>query len=519
MQSLSLRNRRWLVATAGWIAILAAGAAATLAGQGGQLRLEVIDRDTKEPIACRMHLTNAAKRPLKAPKVPFFHDHFVFSGSITIKLPEGEYAFEIERGPEYLVRLGHFSMQNFSDDTKVVDLKRFVDMAADGWWSGDLHVERPAKDLELLMQAEDLHVVQLVTWPNRKNLLPKLRAPKSQLVEFDGNRYYHLGAGLDARAGGSLLFFNLDEPLDLGNQKAEFPPQSEAILKAKSHERAWIDAREAYGWDLPLWIAGGQLDSIQIANSNLQRKSSATKEGSGKPRDTRLFPGSSGNGRWSEKIYYHLLDCGLRVVPTAGSGSGTVANPLGYNRLYVHVDGELTYDKWWESLRAGRVTVTNGPLLRPNVEGEMPGHVFRAPAGEQIELEIGLSLSTRDKISYLEIVKNGEIAHQVRLNEWEQTGGKLPLLNFSESGWFLIRAVTDVPETYRYATTAPYYVEIGDRPRVSKSSAQFFLDCVNERASAVAEKLDNPREREAVTKLHDQARSYWQGMVERANAK
>jgi hypothetical protein len=147
----------------------------------------------------------------------------------------------------------------------------------------------------------------------------------------------------------------------------------------------------------------------------------------------------------------------------------------------------------------------------------MPGHVFRSAAGEPVELEVGLSLSTRDKISYLEIVKNGQIAHQVRLNEWEQTGGKLPLLNFTESGWFLIRAVTDVPETYRYATTAPYYVEIGDRPRISKSSAQFFLDWVNERASAVAEKLDNPRERETVLKFHEQARAYWQGMVERAN--
>ena len=238
----------------------------------------------------------------------------------------------------------------------------------------------------------------------------------------------------------------------------------------------------------------------------------------GKPRDTRLFPGSSGNGRWSEKIYYHLLDCGLHVVPTAGSGSGTVANPVGYNRLYVHVDGELTYEKWWDSLRAGRVTVTNGPLIRPTVEGEMPGHVFRSAAGEPVELEVGLSLSTRDKISYLEIVKNGQIAHQVRLNEWEQTGGKLPLVNFSESGWFLIRAVTDVPETYRYATTAPYYVEIGDRPRISKASAQFFLDWVNERAKAVAEKLDNPQQRETVVKFHDQARAYWQGMVERANA-
>src|SRR6188768_555807 len=170
MKSVSRRIHCWLVATLACLASFAAGVAAAVAGQGGQLRLEVVDRDTKEPLACRMHLTNAAKRPLKAPKVPFFQDHFVFAGSITLKLPEGEYAFEIERGPEYLVRLGRFSMQNFSDDTKTVDLKRFVDMAADGWWSGDLHVERPAKDLELLMLAEDLHVVQLVTWPNRKNL-------------------------------------------------------------------------------------------------------------------------------------------------------------------------------------------------------------------------------------------------------------------------------------------------------------------------------------------------------------
>lgn len=488
------------------------------AGQSGVLRLEVVDRDTQGPVACRMHLTNAARRALKAPKAPFWHDHFVFSGAITLKLPEGEYAFEIERGPEYLVRYGHFTMQNFSDDKKVVDLKRFVDMAAEGWWSGDLDVERPAKDIELLMEAEDLHVVELVTWPQRKNLLPKTNKPKQPLVAFDKNRFYHLGAGTDDRAGGTLLFFNLDEPLDLGGFKPEFPPQQDTILAAKSRPSAWVDAPKAYSWDLPLWVAGEKLDSVQLAGANLARKSSAASEIGGKPRDTRLFPGSSGNGRWSEAIYYHLLNCGLRVVPTAGSGSGRAANPLGYNRVYAHVEGELMYEKWWDALRAGRVVVTNGPLIRPNVEGEMPGHVFAANTGEQIELEVGLTLSTRDRISYLEIVKNGMPVHQVRLSEWEQTGGKLPPLTFDESGWFLIRAVTDVPETYRFATTGPYYVEMGDRPRISKTSAQFFLDWVDERMAAVTRQLDDPSQREAVLKHHRQARAFWQGLVERANA-
>jgi hypothetical protein len=516
---MSRRIVRAFATTACSIAIVAGGATGALAGQGGVVRLEVVDRDTREPAACRMHLTNAAKRPLKAPKAPFWHDHFVFSGSISLKLPEGEYAFEIERGPEYLVRQGHFTMQNFSNDTKVVDLKRFVNMAAEGWWSGDLNVQRPAKDLELLMDAEDLHVVQLVTWPHRKNLLPKSSPPKNPLVQFDTNRFYHLGAGADARGGGTLLIFNLPEPLDLAGAKAEYPPQQDSILAAKEREGAWVDAEKLYGWDLPAWIAGGKLDSVQLAPGILGRKSSSTSDDGGRPRDARLFPGSSGLGRWSETIYYHLLNCGLRIGPTAGSGSGTAANPLGYNRVYAHVEGELTYEKWWEALRAGRVVVTNGPLIRPNVEGELPGHVFQADSGEEVELEIGLTLSTRDRISYLEIVKDGEPVQQVRLSEWEKTGGKLPLLTFNESGWFLIRAVTDLAETYRFASTGPYYVEMGGRPRISKASAQFFLDWVDERMADVSEWLDDSKEREAVLKHHRQARAFWQDLVERANAK
>ena len=487
------------------------------AGPGGQLRVEVIDRDTKQPLACRMHLTNAAKRPLRAPRVPFWHDHFVFDGSITLKLPKGEYDFTVERGPEYLVRTGHFTMDDFSEDTKVVDLKRFVDMAAQSWWSGDLDVRRPAKEIELVMRAEDLHVVELVTWPGGKALLPKTGLSKDPLVRFDENRFYHLGAGVDARSGGTLLLFNMKRPLDMSGFKPDFPPQLNSMIAAHAQgEATWIDAQKAYGWDLPLWVAAGQLDSVQLANSNLGRKSALNSESGGKERNTLLFPEPTGNGRWSEKIYYELLNCGLRIPPTAGSGSGTVANPVGYNRMYVHVEGELTYEKWWEGVRAGRIVVTNGPLIRPNVEGELPGHVFHAPAGQEVELEVGLTLSTRDRVSYLEIVKNGELVHQVRLDDWAKTGGKLPPLAFSESGWFVIRVVCDVPDTYRYATTAPYYVQIGDAPRISKLSAQFFLDWANERAETI--RLEDAAQREADVEHHEQARKFWLDLVHRATA-
>jgi hypothetical protein len=486
------------------------------AGVGGTLTIEVVDRETKQPLACRMHLTNAAGKSLKAPRVPYWHDHFVFDGTLALKLPKGQYEFVIERGLEYRTQTGHFTLENFSKDTKVIELERFADLAAEGWWSGDLDTARPAVDLELLMRAEDLHVVELITWPGREVLLPKKSIGGDPLVQFDINRFFHQSAGIDARGGGTLLLFNLKEPLDLGELQPEFPPQQEIIGQAKSQDGAWVDAQKVYGWDVPLWVAGGQLDSIQVLNSNLRRAGTVDHERGGKPRDELLYPGASGNGRWSETIYYHLLNCGLRIPPTAGSGSGEVPNPLGYNRMYVHVDGELTYDKWWEGVRAGRVVITNGPLLRPTVEGELPGFVFRADSGQEVELEVGLTLSTRDRISYVDVIKNGELEEQVRVDDLVQSGGRLSPIVFRESGWLLLRATAEVPGTYRYAMSAPYYVEIGEQPRISKASAQFFLDWVDERAAKV--KVADPQQRAAVLKYHEQAKAYWQDLVDRANA-
>ena len=98
----------------------------------GQLALTVVDKDTGKPVACRMHLQGPKKRPFKPEKVPFWHDHFIVPGKILLKLPVGDYTFVIERGPEYLQRTGHFTINHFADDSKTVELRRFIDMAADG---------------------------------------------------------------------------------------------------------------------------------------------------------------------------------------------------------------------------------------------------------------------------------------------------------------------------------------------------------------------------------------------------
>jgi hypothetical protein len=178
------------------------------------------------------------------------------------------------------------------------------------------------------------------------------------------------------------------------------------------------------------------------------------------------------------------------------------------------VDEPFSYDRWFENLRAGQLVVTNGPLIRPNVEGELPGHVFQADAGQEVALEVGLTLSSRDPISYLEIVQNGRTVHEIRLDQWAKAGGKLPPVKFRDSGWFVVRAVNDLSATHRFASTAPYYVEIGYQPRISRAAVQFFLDWLDAR-----EKRPKGAESDGATDRQvEQARDFWRDLLTKANA-
>ena len=64
---------------------------------------------------------------------------------------------------------------------------------------------------------------------------------------------------------------------------------------------------------------------------------------------------------------------------------------------------------------------------------------------------------------------------------------------------------------------APFYVEIGDsKQRISRSSAQFFLDRVRERRQRV--NVDDPTQREEVLRYHAEAEKFWQEKAAKANA-
>jgi hypothetical protein len=498
------------------VAALCVVNAAWAQAETSPVEISVVVPGTEKLIPCRIHIKDAAGKPQRASGLPYWDDHFVCGGTARLELPVGKYTFEVERGPEHERRTGSFVVAGRTEKHSV-ELRRLTDLATEGWWSGDLHVHRPVEDVELLMQAEDLHVAPVITWWNNQNTWAKKRIPADPLYHFDGNRYYHILAGEDEREGGALLFFNLGRPLAITGASREYPSPVKFIEEARRQKEVWIDVEKPFWWDVPVWFATRQVDSIGLANNHMCRDRMYEDEAWGKPRIAERLPAPLGNGYWSQEIYYHVLNCGLRIPPSAGSASGVLPNPVGYDRVYVHVGPDLTYAKWWEGLRAGRSFVTNGPLLRVHADDHLPGHVFIVPAGKELSVEVKAALTSPDPIRFLEIIKNGEVERKVAFGDWSKTG-TLGKLRFQESGWFLVRVVADNPKTFRFASTAPYYVEVGEaKRRVSKASAEFFLDWIRKRTKRV--KLADADQREEVLKYHRRAEEFWRELASSANAK
>lgn len=97
---------------------------------------------------------------------------FYVNGSYHAKLPVGQYELVVAKGPEYRFIRRNFTVE--SDRTQIlkVNLKRWDDLPAKKWYSGDNHIhyirhdKNDDPDLLLFTQAEDVHVANILQMGN-----------------------------------------------------------------------------------------------------------------------------------------------------------------------------------------------------------------------------------------------------------------------------------------------------------------------------------------------------------------
>ena len=461
---------------------------------GGSLTVSVSDEADDTPVTTRMVIQRAdapGRRVAVRRTVPVGVG-IVLDRSAEFSLPDGPYRFSMIRGPEYRIITGNFSLERTSLDDHAVALPRMVEMLQEGWTSGDCCVPVSPYSLPLRMASEDLHLATVLGHLDAKPIAGRGddEPPKNDPTWINENAthdsglvFYRQDTESDVDAVAKVIQTD-DVPAD-GNQGKKVLP-IERMVQMGTQDGLKIAIENPFAWQLPVWLASGHVDGVFLLGDwlRLDRKVLSITDGRG-PQGASMA-GNRAIGRWAEKIYWNLLDAGFRIPPLAGTGDQGRQTPVGYNRLYVgkpprdynggppkaiRVASEV---EWWNAAWRGQSVATNGPLLRPMLGGQLPGHVFKARAGEVLELQAELQLAVRDPVEYLEVIHNGKVHYSARLDEFAKAGGMLPPVIAKESGWVTIRVVTLYEDHFRAAMSAPWYIEFEGLPRITPKSVAFF---------------------------------------------
>lgn len=431
----------------------------------GRLELTVRDAAPGVPIAARIELTDARHRPIRPDRTPeplgaaALGDHAYLDKVSVLGLKRGAYRFTLDAGPEYRTQHGHFEIARHAEDSKVVDVTRAANLAKEGWLAGDLGSCRPHDDYELIRRAESLAYTPkaVAAWREGAWQPPPLAERRKRDKQ-------PLGAtALWDDPRGVVWLIDPDASRSL-----------ESLPKPGVSTVEFLNAARVGGWrvvasitsrELPLWIAHEVVDAVVVLDAWIESPAGRAAAKNARPADPLRYPDKQGPGRWRRALYESLLETGVRLPAVAVSGSGLNKRPLGTARVYAHIGDDRSDTAWWDAVDDLATVVTNGPLLRPFVEGAAPGATFSLGPDGKRRLAIALNLATRTPIEYLEIVKNGKVFQTVRLAEVAASGGRLPEVTFDAPGWLAVTVVAENTDRYEVAMSAPWFVEGPDGGR------------------------------------------------------
>ena len=468
-----------------------------------ELRGEVVDAETGNPLPARVYIRSADGRWFFARSaspdgsaVEYRKQRFstsvemhttVSAHPFIVEVPPGRCTVIVERGKEYLPVEKTLEVGREPVGLKV-ELRRWIDMAAAGWYSGDTHVHRSIEELPNLMLAEDLNVgLPLSYWvlsaytppgSGDKSTAAEVRPEPIQVdpthVIYPVNTEYEIfRVGNKGHTLGAVFVLGHKTPFEQG-----VPPVGPIAERAR-REGALLDLdKHSWPWSLML-VPVMKVDLFELANNHVWRTEFGFRQWSldVAPAYMNLEKDERGFTEWGWidfglQTYYALLNCGFRMKPTAGTASGVHPVPLGFGRVYVHLPQRFSYEKWMQGLGAGRSFVTTGPMLMVRIDGHPPGTTIPAKTGERRSRRItGLAASSHP-LHAIEVIVNGRVAQRVAAanRKTERGGYESPIaadveLSTAGSCWIAVRVFEDRPDgRIRFAHSSPVHVDVPEKP-------------------------------------------------------
>jgi hypothetical protein len=427
--------------------------------------------------------------------------HFTSPGTAVLELEPGRYTVIAEKGLEFTRVESAVDLK--ADQTVRLTPQRWVHMAPQGWWSGDFHIHRPPEIAELLLRAEDLNLGVFFTMWNKQNLWKDKGLPADPVLRIDTEHLATLMNEEDERGGGAWLMHNLKRPIDLSKADRWYP-QGGVFVKEAKRQGGWFDSEKPIWWEAPVMAALVGIDSMGVVHNHYYQYGMMANEAWGRPRDQQLYPGKEGFSNYSQNLYHRYLNIGMRYPASAGSASGVLPGPPGYNRIYVYAPEGLSVENFYAALKAGRGFATNGPILAFTVEGKGPGDTVEVTAGRP--LRVVCAAQAREPIKSIEIVANGRV---VASTDKAKLESELDAANFT---WLAARCTLTTEATVRLAHSSPIFLRGEKQNWDSSGDRAFFLQWIDDliaETKADAKRFATVDQKNEVLALYERAREHY----------
>ncbi|MCY2967117.1 MAG: CehA/McbA family metallohydrolase [Planctomycetota bacterium] len=545
-----------------WLSVVyLTGLIATDLGLAGEFQGRIVDAKTGQPLAARVYLRDSRGEWLfvqstdKGGSALAYEEQWVpMPGSqerhTTVsahpfrrELAPGEYEIEVERGKEYLPVSQKFVVKDKPVE-RTIRLKRWIDLASRGWYSGETHVHRRIVELPNVMLAEDLNVSFPVTfWTIRSDAAPDLLPSplRRQGPSPFGPREDRGTAPISVDEDHVILprnteyeVFSVDGKshllgaMFLLNHKSVFetlaPPVGEIARRAHA-EGALLDLdKHSWPWSMMLVPVAG-IDLFELSNNSVWRTNFGFKQSpvplpEWMPLE-REGPDALTEWGWLNsgwEVYYALLNCGFQLAPTAGTASGVHPVPLGHSRVYVHTGQKFSVDRWLAGLKAGRSFVTTGPMLFATVDGQLAGERFAFEGKAPRRLAVDIETVSEQPVSTIEILVNGQVVDRfvpelVSTPERAWQAKTRREIDVAETGWLVVRSVE--PRSggrRRFAHTAPWHFTIAGGAIVPRrEQVRYFVNLMEQEIARNRGVLKPEALRE-----FEQARDVYRELLQRA---
>jgi hypothetical protein len=479
-----------------------------------------------------------------------FHPQIYRADGEKLTLPPGDFTIESARGPEYLVERQSMRVASGRPQTFAVRLRRWIDPARLGWYSGDhhihaagcLHYETPSQgvlpqDMMRHILGEDLKVGSVLTWGPcyyfQKQFFEAKDNPLSTREYL--MRYDVEVSGFPSSHAGHLTLLRLKEQDYPGTKVLEDWPSWDLPVLKWARAQGAVTGFAHSGWGL-------EVKTDQLPNFELPR-----------------FDGIGANeyivdvahgvvdfistvdtpSVWELNIWYHTLNSGFRTRISGETDFPCIyGERVGLGRSYVKLDGPLTYDGWTEGIRAGRAYVSDGKshLLDFRVEDRQVGTLdselrLAGPRPVRVSARVAARLDEApneplrqlryDQQPYwelerariaktrrvpVELIVNGTpVARQEILADGQlrEISFEIPL---EQSSWVALRIL---PSSH----TNPIFVIIDGRPiRPSRRSVEWCLKAVDQCWSQKSPQIA-PAERDEAARAYEQAREVYRRIL------